>query len=219
MLIGSGSVLIYTLFGGMWAVAITDFLKMIIVVVGLLYIGHELSAMTGGVMTVVNHADAAGLLKFFPENNPAAILAFIAALFTMMLGSIPQQDVFQRVTSSKTVGIAQSAAILGGLLYFAFAFVPMYLVYSGTLIDPEMVSSLLETDSQLILPQLILKHTPLFAQIMFFGAWFVFVKLRKTPHRSEDFFRLKASAKDLYWIAWWPWFALHEFRRRRGNFR
>ena len=46
----------------------------------------------------------------------------------------------------------------------------MYLVYSGTLIDPEMVSSLLETDSQLILPQLILKHTPLFAQIMFFGA-------------------------------------------------
>jgi SSS family solute:Na+ symporter len=86
------------------------------------------------------------------------------------LGSIPQQDVFQRVTSSKTVGIAQSAAILGGLLYFAFAFVPMYLVYSGTLIDPEMVSSLLETDSQLILPQLILKHTPLFAQIMFFGA-------------------------------------------------
>ncbi|MEI6470429.1 MAG: hypothetical protein WCO72_13280, partial [Betaproteobacteria bacterium] len=106
----------------------------------------------------------------FPENNPAAILAFIAALLTMMLGSIPQQDVFQRVTSSKTVGIAQSAAILGGLLYFAFAFVPMYLVYSGTLIDPEMVSSLLETDSQLILPQLILKHTPLFAQIMFFGA-------------------------------------------------
>ena len=88
----------------------------------------------------------------------------------MMLGSIPQQDVFQRVTSSKTVGIAQSAAILGGLLYFAFAFVPMYLVYSGTLIDPEMVGSLLETDSQLILPQLILKHTPLFAQIMFFGA-------------------------------------------------
>ena len=65
MLIGSGSVLIYTLFGGMWAVAITDFLQMIIVVVGLLYIGHELSAMTGGVMTVVNHADAAGLLKFF----------------------------------------------------------------------------------------------------------------------------------------------------------
>ena len=47
MLIGSGSVLIYTLFGGMWAVAITDFLQMIIVVVGLLYIGHELSAMTG----------------------------------------------------------------------------------------------------------------------------------------------------------------------------
>ena len=54
---------------------------------------------------------------------------------------------------------------------------------------------------------------------MFFGTWFVFVKLRRTPHRSEDFFLLKASAKDLYWAAWWPWFVLREFRRRRGNFR
>ena len=35
MLIGAGSVLIYTLMGGMWSVAITDFLQMIIIVVGL----------------------------------------------------------------------------------------------------------------------------------------------------------------------------------------
>jgi Na+/proline symporter len=88
----------------------------------------------------------------------------------MMLGSIPQQDVFQRVTSSKTSQIAQNAAILGGILYFCFAFLPMFLAYSATMIDPELVKTNMETDSQLILPQLILKHTPLFAQVMFFGA-------------------------------------------------
>ncbi len=170
MLIGSGSVLIYTLFGGMWAVAITDFLQMIIIVIGMLFIGNELSGMTGGVTAVVSHAHQAGLFNFWPEFNLTSILGFFAALFTMMLGSIPQQDVFQRVTSSKNVKIAVSASILGGVLYFCFAFVPMFLAYSATLIDPKLVEQHLNGDSQMILPTLIMGHTPLFAQIMFFGA-------------------------------------------------
>jgi Na+/proline symporter len=88
----------------------------------------------------------------------------------MMLGSIPQQDVFQRITSSKNVNIAVQAAILGGVLYFIFAFVPMYLAYSATLINPELVKEYLYTDPQMILPKLILNHAPLIAQVMFFGA-------------------------------------------------
>jgi Na+/proline symporter len=43
MVIGAGSVLVYTLFGGMLSVAITDFVQMIIIVVGMLYIGGEFS--------------------------------------------------------------------------------------------------------------------------------------------------------------------------------
>jgi Na+/proline symporter len=170
MLIGSGSVLIYTLFGGMWAVAVTDFMQMIIIVIGLIYIGVEVTDMAGGVVHVVDHANNAGLFNFFPKANFAEIIGFISALCTMMLGSIPQQDVFQRVTSSKTVQIAQRAAILGGVLYFCFAFIPMILAYSANLLDPEMVKAGLSEDSQLILPQLILNNTPLFAQVIFFGA-------------------------------------------------
>lgn len=170
MLIGSGSVLIYTLFGGMWAVAVTDFIQMIIIVIGLIYIGVEVTDMAGGVVHVVDHANNAGYFNFFPKANFAEIIGFISALCTMMLGSIPQQDVFQRVTSSRTVQIAQRAAILGGVLYFCFAFIPMILAYSANLLDPEMVKAGLKEDSQLILPQLILNNTPLFAQVVFFGA-------------------------------------------------
>src|SRR5690606_4606470 len=64
-------------------------------------------------------------------------------------------------------------ALLGGAAYFCMAFVPIYLAYSALLIDPQMVGPLLageENESQLILPNLILGHTPLFAQVMFFGA-------------------------------------------------
>ncbi len=170
MIIGAASVLIYTLFGGMWSIAITDFIQMIIIVLGMLYIGGEMSSQTGGVSVVIQHAAAAGKLNFWPDFNLAAILGFIAALVTMMLGSIPQQDVFQRITSSKNANVAVQAAIIGGVLYFFFAFIPLYLAYSATLINPGLVEQYLETDSQMILPKLIMGHAPMFAQIMFFGA-------------------------------------------------
>ena len=171
MLIGAGSVLIYTLFGGMWSVAITDFIQMIIIVVGMLYIGGEMSTQAGGVGIVFDHALAAGQFSnFWPDMNLASILGFTAALCTMMLGSIPQQDVFQRITSSKNVNIAVQAALLGGVLYFVFAFVPLYLAYSATIISPDLVKQYIDTDPQMILPQLILNHAPLIAQVMFFGA-------------------------------------------------
>lgn len=171
MLIGAGSVLIYTLFGGMWSVAITDFIQMIIIVVGMLYIGGEITTQTGGVSVVFEHAAAAGQFSnFWPDMNLASILGFTAALCTMMLGSIPQQDVFQRITSSKNVNIAVQAALLGGILYFVFAFVPLYLAYSATIISPDLVSQYINTDPQMILPKLILNHAPIIAQVMFFGA-------------------------------------------------
>ncbi|MEQ1557962.1 MAG: sodium:solute symporter family protein [Methyloglobulus sp.] len=170
MWLGSCSILIYTWFGGMWAVAITDFIQMIVIIVGMLYIGNEVSSQAGGVGAVVTHASQSGKFNFWPPLDLREILSFFAAWITMMLGSIPQQDVFQRVQSSRTVTIAIWAAVLGGCLYFLFAFIPMFLVYAATMIDPNMVASLIDADPQMILPTFVLQSAPLIAQIVFFGA-------------------------------------------------
>jgi Na+/proline symporter len=87
-----------------------------------------------------------------------------------MLGSIPQQDVFQRVMSAKDAETAQKGAIIGGLGYLAFAFVPMFIVASSLIIMPEQTRELLANDPQKVLPTLILTKMPLIAQIFFFGA-------------------------------------------------
>jgi Na+/proline symporter len=171
MIIGASTVLVYTMLGGMFSVAITDFIQMIIIVLGMLYIGWEVSGLAGGVGTVVAHAAASGKFNILPAPEVKDILWFFAAWITMMLGSIPQQDVFQRVQSAKDENIAANSAILGGAMYFCFAFIPMFLAYSASLIDPKMVAANLEKDPQLILPNLILSPiVPIFAQIMFFGA-------------------------------------------------
>lgn len=170
MWIGSATILIYTFFGGMWAVAVTDLIQMVIIVLGMLFIGNEVSGMVGGVGVVVDHAMREGKFGFWPAPDAKEVIGFVAAWVTMMFGSIPQQDVFQRVQSSKTEKIAVWGSVTGGGLYFLFAFVPMFLAYSATLIDPKMVAGLIDTDSQLILPRLVLDKAPLIAQVMFFGA-------------------------------------------------
>ena len=171
MVIGASTVLAYTMLGGMFSVAITDFIQMIIIVLGMLYIGWEVSGLAGGVGTVVSHAAASGKFNILPAPELRDILWFLAAWITMMLGSIPQQDVFQRVQSAKDENTAARSSILGGVLYFGFAFIPMFLAYSASLIDPKMVAANLDKDPQLILPNLILSPVvPIFAQVMFFGA-------------------------------------------------
>jgi Na+/proline symporter len=170
MILGAAIVLTYTTFGGMLSVAILDFVQMGVIMGGMLYIASIVSGLTGGVEAVVQHASTAGKLDFFPPPDPRQWLTFLGAWITMMLGSIPQQDVFQRITSAKTAQIAIWGSILGGSIYFCFTFVPMFIAYSATLIDPALFAGLLESDSQLILPTLVLQHTPVFAQAIFFGA-------------------------------------------------
>lgn len=170
MILGAVIVLTYTAFGGMFSVAILDFVQITVIMGGMLYIASVIAGLTGGVGAVIDHAREAGKLEFFPAARATEWIPFIGAWVTMMLGSIPQQDVFQRITSAKDEKTAVRGSVLGGSLYFLFAFVPMFLAYSATLVDPKMFGALLESDSQLVLPTLILQHTPIVAQIVFFGA-------------------------------------------------
>nr|WP_294841149.1 sodium:solute symporter family protein [uncultured Methylotenera sp.] len=171
MILGTAIVLTYTTFGGMLSVAVLDFVQMIVVIGGLLYIGSIVSDMTGGVAPVIEHARAAGKLDFFPKGADIWVwLTFLGGWLTMMLGSIPQQDVFQRITSAKSAKIALWGSMLGATIYFCFTFVPMFIAYSATLIDPAHYGALVVDNSQRVLPYLVLEHTPLLAQVIFFGA-------------------------------------------------
>lgn len=170
MIIGAAIVMTYTMFGGMWSVALLDFIQMTVIMAGMLFIAYLVSGMTGGVGAVIAHAGASGKLEFFPKGGYTEWIPFIGAWVTMMLGSIPQQDVFQRITSAKSEKIAVQGSVLGGSLYFLFAFVPMFLAYTAIMVDPAKFGALLENDSQLVLPTLILNYTPVFAQVIFFGA-------------------------------------------------
>ena len=99
MVIGAAVVLAYTMVGGMWSVAMTDFVQMIVIVVGLVAILWFATDLAGGMDKVVDYARGRDLFHAFPEPTTTGWLFWISAAMTMMIGSIPQQDVFQRVMS------------------------------------------------------------------------------------------------------------------------
>jgi Na+/proline symporter len=170
MTIGVLSILVYTLWGGMWSVAVTDFIQMIILVLGLVTLSWFAADMAGGAGKVVDLITSRDMLRFWPEPTWHEMLFFFGAAITMMLGSIPQQDVFQRVMSANTEKAATHGTVIGGSAYILFAFVPMFLVASALLIMPEQAAELLQEDPQKVLPTLVMTRMPLVMQVLFFGA-------------------------------------------------
>jgi len=174
ILIGAGVVLVYTIFGGMWSVAFTDLFQTVIIIIGLSLVAFVVSDMAGGAGKVISQAAAEGKLVMFPaEMDAAAYWAMAGAFFAFAFGSIPQQDVFQRMTSAKNEKTAVRGTVIGALVYFCFAFVPIFIGYAALVADPGLKELFASDDAreiQRILPDLVLGKMPVWAQVMFFGA-------------------------------------------------
>jgi SSS family solute:Na+ symporter len=174
IMIGAGVVLFYTVFGGMWSVAFTDLFQTVVILIGLTLVALMVGDLAGGAGKVVAQAAADGKLVMFPaEMDAAAWWAMAGAFFAFAFGSIPQQDVFQRMTSAKDEKTAVRGTLIGAAIYFCFAFVPIFIAYAALVADPSMKELFNAEDArdiQRILPDLVLGKMPLWAQIMFFGA-------------------------------------------------
>ncbi|MGB9991493.1 sodium:solute symporter family protein [Pseudoduganella rhizocola] len=170
MIVGTLAVLIYVVVGGFLAVAITDFIQMIVLVVGMTVIAFFAADLAGGADKVLNMAQQADLWRLWPEPTFTDIIFFIAAAITMMFGSIPQQDVFQRVMSAKDMPTARSGAVIGGASYILFGFVPMFIVAAAVVVMGDHAMDIARNDYQQLLPTFVMTKMPLVMQILFFGA-------------------------------------------------
>jgi SSS family transporter len=170
MAIGTLIVLVYTLFGGMWSVALTDTMQMAIIVVGLSLIALFAADQAGGASRVIEYAQSREMFRFFPDGGGREWLFWTGSAITIMIGSIPQQDVFQRVMSAKDADTAVKGPIIGGVSYLLFAMVPIFIGLSAFLVMPDAANALLKDDSQKILPTLVMERMPVWLQVAFFGA-------------------------------------------------
>lgn len=164
--VGAFFVMAYTLMGGMWSISITDFLHNIILIIGLAIIAYIVFGTAGGFWVVIEQQPA-GFFRMTPQNHSFQSYAdYLAAWITVGLGSIPQQDVFQRVMSSKDATTASRSSILAGLLYITIALLPLFIALAIKTSHPNLIDG----DTKLIIPNAILQYAPVWIQILFFGA-------------------------------------------------
>ncbi|GGD56579.1 sodium:solute symporter [Emticicia aquatilis] len=159
-------VLFYTYVGGMWSVAITDTIQTAIIIIGMLVLMLELIGEVGGIKQIVAKTSP-DFFRFTPkENSLTSWITYFAAWITIGWGSIPQQDVFQRTLSAKSEKVAVQSAYWSALMYLTVASMPLIIALCGTI----LYSDLKQGDSQMLIPILVLKHSGVGMQIIFFGA-------------------------------------------------
>lgn len=164
VVISSLIVTFYTYIGGMWAISVTDFVQSIIIVTGLCVLAYVLAGQAGGFGAVWSRVPAERL-RFLPAFEPYAVLGWVASWAVLGLGSIPSQDIFQRAMSAGSARIAVHSSLWAAGLYLTIAMVPLFISLCTQQLHPS-----LQEDTQLVLPSMVLQHTPLVVQILFLGS-------------------------------------------------
>lgn len=155
----------YTYIGGMWAISITDFIQSIIIVAGLVVLAIVLTQKAGGADVVMSEMPP-DTFRFLPDLTFKDSVAWIAAWSVLGLGSLPSQDVFQRTMSSGSANTAVRACYIGAGLYLTIAMLPLFISLCTKHLYPEQVGG----DTQLALPRMVIEHTHLAVQVLFFGS-------------------------------------------------
>ncbi|MFM8914178.1 MAG: sodium:solute symporter family transporter, partial [Flammeovirgaceae bacterium] len=103
---------------------------------------------------------------FLPKFEVRDSLLWLSAWSVLGLGSIPSQDVFQRVMSSGSEKIAVRSCFIAAGMYLTIAILPLFISLCAKHLYPHLAAG----DTQLALPNMVLMHASLPVQIMFFGS-------------------------------------------------
>jgi Na+/proline symporter len=165
IIFSAGIVVFYTFLGGMWAISITDFIQTTLIVVGLIWVAILVAQKAGGVMPILESAPE-GSFQFFPDANPISWMNYLGAWMILGLGSIPSQDIYQRVMAAKSERVAMKSTYLAGSFYVTIGLLPLFIALGAKYLYPEIYLE----NKQLLLPEMVLRHSGIHVQILFFGA-------------------------------------------------
>jgi SSS family transporter len=165
IILSAGIVVVYTFMGGMWAISITDFIQTAMIVIGLVWVTIMIANEAGGVNEILSKAPE-GSFQFFPDAGFTSWINYFGAWIILGLGSIPSQDIYQRVMSAKSEKVAVQSTYLAGGFYLTFGLLPLFIALGAKVLYPELYLE----NKQMLLPSMILAHGGLPVQIVFFGA-------------------------------------------------
>ncbi len=138
--IGAIIVLIYTTVGGMWAVTLTDFVQVTVLVLGLVWITPTLLAEMGG-WSVLRPQMPDEMFHLYPHaGDTMAWFNYARDWLVIGLGNLAGQDLIQRTLSSRNETVAQNSAYLSAVLYLTVGLLPVFLGIAATVVLPDLAN-------------------------------------------------------------------------------
>ena len=163
--LGATIVVFYTYIGGMWAVAYTDMVQSIMILLGLIILLFEVLSETNGIVPIfANQSNE--FFNLFPQEGLDAWSEYIALLLAFVIGPLPVQEIYQRVFSAKNEKAARNGLFLGAVLMVVIPSIPLIIGLGGVYLYPELIRN----GSQDIIPSLVNVMTSVPVQILFYGA-------------------------------------------------
>lgn len=166
IVLGAAIVVFYTYIGGMWAVAYTDMVQSVMILLGLVILLYQVLSETGGIVPIFA-SQPSEFFSIFPRDGLDAWSDYIALLLAFIAGAIPVQEIYQRVFSAKNEQTARKGLFLGAVLMVLIPSIPLVIGLGGVYLYPELMSS---ESSQDIIPSLVKMMTSVPVQILFYGA-------------------------------------------------
>jgi len=136
MMIGSVIVVGYTVFGGMWAVTLTDLVQLVILIAGMVII---LPAVFNQLPHPQHVVDEMGRqFGMLGPRQETGLLAYIGRIGMTSLGAIMGQDLLQRIFACRSEAVARSSAFTSAILYFSLGLIPLFIGLAGREIYPSL---------------------------------------------------------------------------------
>lgn len=158
IVISAAVVVGYTMVGGLWAVAYTDVLQLLCIVLGLcLVIPFAMEQAGGSVNVLENYSGRLSRQELFPGNS---IWTWLDIGMMLICGGIPWQVYFQRVLACRDENTAVRLSIGSGAACFLLAIPAVIIGAIGATVDWQAVSASPPANSSLILPHVIFELTP-----------------------------------------------------------
>ena len=164
IVIAAAIVLLYTFAGGMWAVTLTDFLQVLVLIVGLLILTPLLLHDMGGWSALTARIPADRFHLYPHEGGATSWFAYARDWLVIGLGNLAGQDLIQRSLSSRDEKVAYRSAYLACLLYLTIGLLPVLLGMAGSVILPNLANP------DLVMMELALAYLPEIALMLFMGA-------------------------------------------------
>ncbi len=157
-------VLVYTYAGGMWAVTLTDFVQLVVLIAGMVIITPLLLADMGGWSNIAAKIPAERFHLYPHEADGAQWFDYARNWLVIGLGNLAGQDLIQRSLSSRDEKVAYRSSYFAGLLYITVGLLPVLLGMAGAVVLPQL------GDPDLVMMQLALKYLPDVVLTLFIGA-------------------------------------------------